>query len=401
MLIHLHKQATTTPKVRAAIQARTEPASALAARFGTTGQTVYKWKHRDSVHDRSHTPHELQTTLTPAQEPVAVALRRTLLVSLDDLLAVVREFFNPEVARSGLVSLAEADDSIVTVVNDPVGSSKLGAFQAKFPDRTISMGIAEQCVVDVGAGLAHSGRIPFVSAASCFLTGRALEQVKADIAYANFNVRLVGQSSGIAYAELGPTHHSIKDFARLRPLTNLTEIVPADPWETAEAVKWAASFEGPVYIRLSRMPVPVPVLDVPNRKFRPSKAEVVRQGDDVAILACGTTVHLAVAAADLLKAKGITARVLNFSTINPLDEQALDAAAATGAIVTVEEASVRGGLGGAVSEYTASNRPVPVERVGFAGFQPTGSLEFLFKESGLTADGIAAAARRALQRAAR
>ena len=298
-----------------------------------------------------------------------------------------------------LVALAEADDRIVTVVNDSIGSSKLGAFQARFPDRTINVGIAEQCMVGVGAGLANGGRIPFVSAASCFLTGRALEQVKADVAYANFNVKLIGQSSGIAYAELGPTHHSIEDFAWLRPLTNLTVICPADAWETAEAVTWAAVHEGPVYIRLSRMPVPL--LDIPNRVFRPGKAETVREGQDVAILACGTTVHLAAAAADSLKVDGIRARVLNFSTINPLDEAAIDAAAETGAIVTVEEAGIRGGLGGAVAEYTASNRPVPVERVGFPGFLPTGSLEYLFKEHGLTAEGIAAAARRSMMRAAR
>lgn len=296
-----------------------------------------------------------------------------------------------------LVALAEADERIVTVVNDSVGSSKLGAFQAKFPDRLINIGIAEQCMVGVGAGLANGGRIPFVSAASCFLTGRSLEQVKADVAYANFNVKLVGQSSGIAYAELGPTHHSIEDFAWLRPLTNLTVIVPADAWETAEAVKWASAHEGPVYICLSRMRVPT--LDVPNRTFRPGKAEVVREGSDVAILACGTAVHLAVAAADLLKADGIAARVLNFSTINPLDEAAIDAAADTGAIVTVEEAGIRGGLGGAVSEYTASNRPVPVERVGIPGFLPTGSLDYLFKLHGPSPEGIAAAAHRALKRA--
>lgn len=298
-----------------------------------------------------------------------------------------------------LVALAEADERIVTVVNDSVGSSKLGAFQAKFPDRLINVGIAEQCMVGVGAGLANGGRIPFVSAASCFLTGRSLEQVKADIAYANVNVKLIGQSSGIAYAELGPTHHSIEDFAWLRPLTNLTVICPADAWETAEAVKWAAAHQGPVYLRLSRMPVPL--LDMPNRVFRPGQAETVREGHHVTILACGTTVHLAAAAADLLKADGIAARVLNFSSLNPLDEAALDAAAQTGAIVTVEEAGIRGGLGGAVAEYTASNRPVPVERVGFAGFQPTGSLEYLFKDSGLTPEGIAAAARRSMMRAAR
>ncbi len=295
-----------------------------------------------------------------------------------------------------LEDLAETDPRIVAVVNDSVGSSKLNSFQKRFPERVINVGIAEQVMVGVGAGLANGGRIPFVSAASCFITGRALEQVKADIAYANFNVKLVGQSSGIAYGELGATHHSIEDFAWLRPLTNLSVIVPADAWETAEAVKWAAAHEGPVYLRLSRMPVPD--LDIPNRTFRPGRAQVVRDGGDLTIIACGTTVHLAAAAADALKATGIAARVLNFSTINPLDEDALHAAAATGAIVTVEEASVRGGLGGAVAEFTAGHRPVPVERVGFPGFLPTGSVDWLFKEYGLSPEGISAAAHRALLR---
>jgi transketolase len=297
---------------------------------------------------------------------------------------------------STIEALAQADPRICVVVNDSVGSSKLNAFQKKFPDRTINVGIAEQVMVGVSAGLANGGQIPFVSAASCFITGRALEQVKADIAYAGFNVKLVGQSSGVAYGELGATHHSIEDFAWLRPLTNLTVITPADPWETAEAVKWAAAHQGPVYLRLSRMPVPA--LDVPNRVFRPGKAEVVRKGGDVALIACGTTVHLALAAADLLAAEGINARVLNMATLNPLDEEALHEAAATGAIVTVEEASVRGGLGGAVAEFTASNRPVPVERVGFPGFVVTGSVDWLFNEYGLSGTGIAAAARRALAR---
>jgi transketolase len=295
-----------------------------------------------------------------------------------------------------LEALAEKDPRIVAVVNDSVGSSKLNSFQKKFPDRLINVGIAEQVMVGVGAGLANGGRIPFVSAASCFITGRALEQVKADIAYANFNVKLVGQSSGIAYGELGATHHSIEDFAWLRPLANLVVIAPADAWETAEAVKWAAAYEGPVYLRLSRMPVPD--LQVAGRVFRMGKAEVVHPGDDLTIIANGTTVHLAVQAAEGLVAKGIGARVLNMATLNPLDEEALHLAAETGAIVTVEEASVRGGLGGAVAEFTASNRPVPVERVGFPGFMPTGSVDVLFKEFGLSPEGIAAAAHRALAR---
>ena len=296
-----------------------------------------------------------------------------------------------------LCDLARSDPRIVAVVNDSVGSSKLGGFQKEFPDRVINVGIAEQTMVGVGAGLANGGRIPFVSAAACFLTGRALEQIKADVAYAGFNVKLVGQSSGVAYGELGPTHHSIEDLAWLRPLVPLTVIVPADPWETDQAIRWAAAHDGPVFLRLSRMPVPA--LDVPNRVFRMGQAEVIRQGTDVTLIACGTTVHIAAAAADLLAAQGIFARVLNMATVNPLDEAAILAAAKeTRAIVTIEEASIRGGLGGAVAELTAANRPVPVERMGFPGFVPTGSVNWLFREYGLTPEGIAAAAHRALKR---
>ncbi|MFV0358269.1 transketolase family protein [Tropicimonas sp.] len=295
-------------------------------------------------------------------------------------------------------ALAAADDRIVVVVNDSVGSSKLNGFQKKFPERTVNVGIAEQMLVGGGAGLANGGRIPFVSGASCFLTGRALEQIKADVAYSDANVKLVGQSSGIAYGELGATHHSIEDFAWLRPLTNITVIVPADPWETAEAVKWAAAHEGPVYIRLSRMPVPA--LEVENRSFEPGRAEVLRRGGDLTIVACGTTAHLAADAAEKLAAEGISACVLNHSTINPLDEAAILSAAETGAIVTVEEASVRGGLGGAVAELVARNTPVPMEFIGFPGFVPTGSVEWLFERFGLTASGIADAARKVLARKA-
>ncbi len=296
-----------------------------------------------------------------------------------------------------LCDLARSDGRIVAVVNDSVGSSKLAAFQKEFPDRLINVGIAEQTMVGVGAGLANGGRIPFVSAASCFLTGRALEQIKADVAYAGFNVKLIGQSSGVAYGELGPTHHSIEDLAWLRPLVPLTLIVPADPWQTEQAIRWAAAHDGPVYIRLSRMPVLA--LEVPGRRFVIGQAEVIRQGGDVTLIACGTMVHLAAAAAELLDRQGIAARVLNMATLNPLDEAAVLAAAEqTRAIVTIEEASLRGGLGGAVAELTAANRPVPVERLGFPGFLPTGSADWLVREYGLTGEGIAAAARRALRR---
>lgn len=294
-----------------------------------------------------------------------------------------------------LEALAAEDERIVAVVNDSIGSSKLNGFATRFPDRTVNVGIAEQLMVGVAAGLANGGKIPFVSAASCFLTGRALEQIKADIAYSGYNVKLIGQSSGIAYGELGATHHSIEDLAWLRPLAQITAIVPADSWETEQAIRWAAAQDGPVFVRVSRMPVPD--LDIPNREFRAGRAERVREGNDVAIIACGTTVHLAAAASDALRSEGIAASVLNMATINPLDEDALDGAAKTGAIVTVEEAHVRGGLGGAVAEWTAASHPVRVARMGFDGFRTTGSVDHLFGEAGLSPEGIAAQVRMTMQ----
>jgi len=294
--------------------------------------------------------------------------------------------------------LAEGDNRIVTVVNDSVGSSKLGGFKKRWPERLVNVGIAEQNLIGVGAGLANGGKIPFVSGASCFLTARSLEQIKADVAYSNTNVKLCGISSGVAYGELGPTHHSIEDMAWLRPLTNLTIIVPSDPWETAEAVRWAARHEGPVFIRVSRMPVPA--LERKTTEFMPGRAETLREGDDVALLANGVLVHRALAAAELLAAEGISARVVNMSSINPLDEGAILAAAQTGAVVTAEEGSVRGGLGGAVAELLAQNRPVPMSILGFPGFVPTGSAEWLLEHFGLTAAGMAEAARKTIARKA-
>jgi transketolase len=295
-----------------------------------------------------------------------------------------------------LEALAEADPRIVTVVSDSVGSSKLGGFKKRWPERMVNVGIAEQTVVAVGAGLANGGKIPFVSAASCFLTARSLEQIKADIAYSNVNVKLIGQSSGVAYGELGPTHHSIEDMAWLRLLTNLTIIVPADPWQTAEAIRAAAAHDGPVFVRVSRMPVPA--LERGHTRFEIGKAETLVEGDDATIIANGTMVHRAVAAAKALARDGISARVVNLATISPLDEAAILSAAETGAIVTVEEGNVRGGLGGAVAEVVTANNPVPMRILGFPGFVPTGSAEWLMEHFGLTEAGITDAVRQTVAR---
>jgi len=289
-----------------------------------------------------------------------------------------------------LEALAAEDSRIVAVVNDSVGSSKLGKFRDLFPDQLINVGIAEQNMIGVGAGLANGGKVPFVSGAACFLTARALEQIKADVAYSNANVKLCGISSGVAYGELGATHHSIEDLAWLRAMRELTVIVPSDPSETAAAIRAAAALEGPVFIRISRMPVPELDHVVP---FAVGRAEVMRDGGDITIIATGTLVHRALAAAASLDQQGIAARVVNMATIAPLDEDAVvDAARETGAILTAEEHVVRGGLGGAVAEIVATRHPVPMRLLGFDGFQPTGSAEWLMERAGLTADGIAKSA---------
>jgi transketolase len=296
---------------------------------------------------------------------------------------------------TSLNEAAERDSRIVIVVNDSVGSSKLAGFRKRWPERTVNVGIAEQNMVGVGSGLANGGKIPFVSAAACFLTARALEQIKADVAYTNANVKLVGQSPGVGYGELGPTHHSIEDMAWLRLLPNLAIIAPSDPWETARAVEAAAVHEGPVFLRITRFGVPK--LSRPDSaRFGIGKAETQREGTDVAIIAYGVMVTRALEAADRLAASGVSARVVNMASIAPLDEDAIRSAADLRAIVTVEEHSVRGGLGGAVAEVVAGYRPCPIRILGFPGFMPTGSAKFLFEHFGLTSEGIEKAAREAI-----
>lgn len=291
-----------------------------------------------------------------------------------------------------LERLGADNPKVVAVCNDSVGSSKLGGFKARWPERLVNVGIAEQNLVGVGAGLANGGLLPFVCAAACFLTGRSLEQIKADIAYSNANVKLVGISSGMAYGELGPTHHSIEDFAWTRVLPNLPVIAPCDSIETAAAVEWAARYDGPVFLRLSR--VGVPDLLPAGHTFAPGKANLLRDGDAVTLIANGTLTHRMVKAAAILAEKGIEARVLNMATVRPIDVEAVVAAAReTGAILTAEEHSTFGGLGSAIAEVVVAEAPVPMKILGVPGiFAPTGSAEFLLDEFGMSPTAIAEAA---------
>ena len=293
---------------------------------------------------------------------------------------------------SVLERLAAENSKIVPVCNDSVGSSKLGGYKSKWPERLVNVGIAEQNMVGVGAGLANGGLLPFVCAAACFLTGRSLEQIKADIAYSNANVKLVGISSGMAYGDLGPTHHSIEDFAWLRVLPNLPVIAPCDSVETAAAVEWAASYDGPVFLRLSR--VGVPDLLAPGHAFELGKANLLRDGDAVTLIANGTLTHRVMTAAGILSKQGVEARVLNMATVRPIDVEAVVSAARdTGAILTAEEHSTFGGLGSAIAEVVVAETPVPMKILGVPGiFAPTGSAEFLLDEFGMSPSAIAEAA---------
>jgi transketolase len=292
-----------------------------------------------------------------------------------------------------LLTLARADERVVVVCNDSVGSSNLVGFREAFPERLINVGIAEQDLVGVGAGLANGGLVPFVSAAAPFLTGRALEQIKADAAYSKAHVVLCGQSPGMAYGELGPTHHSIEDLSWTRAIADLPVVVPADPAQTRAAVRWAAEHPGPSYLRIPRFKVPAVTPDDAPLEY--ARAVRLTDGDDVTVIAIGTMVSRALEAADRLRGEGVGLRVLNMPFVDPIDEAAvLSAAAETRGIVTAEEATVSGGLGAAVASLVVEHEPVPMRILGVHGeFAPTGSTAFLLEHFGLTSDAIVEAAR--------
>lgn len=291
-----------------------------------------------------------------------------------------------------LTDIARSDERLVVVVNDSVGSANLGGFQKEFPTRLINVGIAEQNQVGVAAGLENGGKIPVVSCAGSFLSARATEQVKIDVGYSRRHVLLCAQSPGLAYGQLGSTHHSAEDVSIMRALPGMTVIVPADPAETEGALRWAYNeLDGPAYIRISRMKVPA--VHGPDYVFTP-KAVTLREGTDLTVIANGTTVHRALEGVERLAAEGVSARLLSLPVVKPLDEETVLAAAReTGRIITIEEGTVKGGLGGAVAELTAQRCPVPVRRLGVPDeWAPTGSEAWLMDHWGISAEGVVAAA---------
>jgi transketolase len=295
-----------------------------------------------------------------------------------------------------LAELGAENDNVVVLDADLSGSTKTSGFAKKFPDRFFNMGIAEANMIGTAAGLAAAGKIPFASTFAIFAVGRAWEQVRQSVAYPKANVKIVATHSGITVGEDGGSHQSVEDIAIMRAVPNMTVIVPADGIETKLAIRAAAAYKGPVYVRLGRNKVPTIFTD--DYRFVIGKGCLVRDGSDLTFIGTGLMTAQALAAAELLQQQGISARVLHIATVKPLDEELILAAAReTGAVVTAEEHSIIGGLGGAVAELLAERCPVPLTRVGINDrFGLSGKAEELLKYFGLMPENLVEAAKEVL-----
>ena len=290
-----------------------------------------------------------------------------------------------------LAALGAKNSRVVVLDADLSGPTKTALFAQRFPDRFVDCGIAEADLMGCAAGIASCGLIPFASTFAMFAAGRAYEQVRNSIGYPHLNVKIGATHGGLAVGEDGATHQCIEDFALMRAIPGMTVVCPADDAEAQAAVRAAAALEGPVYLRFGRDPVPVLHDALP--RFELGRALLLRPGSDVTIAATGPLVSIALDAAVLLAGRGVSARVLDFHTIKPIDVEMLTLAAAeTGAIVTAEDHNIVGGLGSAVCEALAQRLPVPVLRVGVEDkFGMSGHGPELYEAYGLTAEHIAAA----------
>ena len=297
-----------------------------------------------------------------------------------------------------LVGLGKKRDDVVVLDADLSGSTKTSKFAKAFPDRFFNIGIAEQDMMGTAAGLAIAGKLPFVSTFAVFATGRAWEQVRQSICYPNLSVKIVASHAGVTVGEDGGSHQSVEDIAVMRVIPHMTVIVPADGPETAQAIEAAAGHPGPCYVRVGRNKVPT--LFGADYEFKIGKAHVFSEGRDATIIACGIMVAEALKAAELLKNEGIDAGVINMSTIKPLDAEAVTLAAKrSGAIVTAEEHSIIGGLGGAVAEALAESSPAPLVRIGVRdAFGTSGDQEGLMRHYGLSAADIVNAVKEVIKK---
>jgi transketolase len=293
-----------------------------------------------------------------------------------------------EAYGEALALLGKENEKVVVLDADLSKSTKTAVFQKEFPNRFINVGIAEADLIGTAAGLSTTGMIPFASTFAIFAAGRAFEQIRNTVAYPKLNVKICPTHAGISVGEDGGSHQSIEDLSIMRSIPGMTVLCPADAEETKQMVFAAAEYNGPVYMRLGRLATPD--LFDENYKFQIGKSAELREGTDVTIAATGMLVAEAVEAADRLKAEGISARVLNFSTIKPLDEEALlKASKETKFILTAEEHSVVGGLGGAISEYLSEANPTKVVKLGiYDRFGESGKGDELLEKFGLKADDI-------------
>ena len=276
----------------------------------------------------------------------------------------VKKIATRESYGNALVELGKKHDDLVVLDADLAGATKTGIFKKAFPERHIDCGIAEGNMMAVAAGLAAAGMVPFASSFAMFAAGRAYEQVRNSIGYPHLNVKIGATHAGISVGEGGASHQCLEDIALMRVIPGMTVIVPSDDIEARAAVEAAYAYKGPVYLRFGRLAVPV-INDRPDYRFEIGKGITLREGKDVTIVATGLEVQSALEAAQKLAADGIDAEVINIHTIKPLDEELILASAKkTGRVVTVEEHSVIGGLGGAVCEVLSAKAPVPVLRIG-------------------------------------
>ena len=295
-----------------------------------------------------------------------------------------------------LIDLGARDERIVTLDADLSKSTMTAGFAKKYPGRAFNLGIAESNMVGVGAGLALTGRIPFVCSFACFIVGR-FETIRISVAYTNANVKIVGTHAGIAIGEDGYSQMGLEDIACLRALPNVAIVQPADEVETKQAVAWAVEHQGPVYLRLTRQNLEPVSPD--GYRFQLGRWVTLRPGHDVTVVASGGTVANALEAARRLETVGVSAEVVNAASIKPLDEDALvRSARRTRHVVTVEDHALAGGLGGAVAETLAELLPTPLKRLGVIGFGESGDAKGLYAKHGLDPAGIAASIRKFLGR---
>lgn len=301
----------------------------------------------------------------------------------------VNKIANRQVISETLLNLAKENRDILVLTSDSRGSASMVDFGKELPNQIVEVGIAEQNLVGVAAGLAASGKKPFVASPACFLSMRSIEQIKVDVAYSNTNVKLIGISGGVSYGALGMSHHSLQDLAVTRAIPGLDVMMPADRHEAKKMIEALVEYDRPVYLRIGRNPVQDSYTSE-DYNFQIGKAVTMIDGKDITIIATGETVRIALDTAEALKHEGISCRVLNMHTIKPLDEGAIiKAAHETDGIITIEEHSIYGGLGSAVAEVVSQNHPIPVKILGLPD-EPAvaGKTAEVFNHYGLSVENV-------------